>query len=188
MTCHPKSSRYSSPLASCLNWVDRAGGVRAGETVVIQAPSHGLISAAVSRAAGAGQIIVTGTGATACDFATAKAVGADHTIDVDSEDPWVPAVAGLTGVAADWSSTSADSATVTVAARHRNGGDERPGVLAGLKQMAPAQIISDLNRVQPSPSPGGPGSTPQSMREAGPAAAREATAHRHAARRCPDTR
>src|SRR5262245_24379596 len=51
------------PLASAVNWVQRVG-VQLGDTVVVQGPGHqGLACVMAARAAGATQIIVTGTSA-----------------------------------------------------------------------------------------------------------------------------
>ena len=156
------------PLASCLNWVDRGGGVRAGETVVIQGPGHmGLIFTAVARAAGAGRIIVTGTSADGMRLAAAQEVGADHTINVDEVD-LVTTVAELTGGRmADLVVDLADKVTVTVKLAIELAAMNGRVVLAGLKQMAPAEIVSDLIVFKALTVTGGPGSTPQSMRAAG---------------------
>jgi threonine dehydrogenase-like Zn-dependent dehydrogenase len=156
------------PLASCLNWVDRGGGVREGETVVVQGPGHmGLTFTAVARASGAGQIIVTGTGADGLRLEAARRVGADHTIDVDRQDV-VATVAELTGGRmADLVVDLADRTTATVQLAIELAKMNGRIVLAGLKQMAPVQIVSDLIVFKALTVTGGPGSTPQSMREAG---------------------
>ncbi len=155
------------PLASCVNWAERVG-VRAGDTVVIQGPGHmGLIFTAVARAAGAGTIIVTGTGADGMRLAAAKAVGADATIDVDAED-LVSAVATLTkGRMADVVVDLADAATVTVKLAIELAAMNGRILLAGLKQMAPVELISDLIVLKSLTVTGGAGSTAESMRAAG---------------------
>jgi threonine dehydrogenase-like Zn-dependent dehydrogenase len=156
------------PLASCLNWVDRVGGVRAGETVVVQGPGHmGLIFTAVARAAGAGRIVVTGTATDELRLATATEVGADVTIDVDEEDP-VAAVARLTdGAMAGLVVDLADRAVATVPLAIELAAQNGRILLAGLKQMAPVELISDLIVFKGLTLTGGPGSTAESMREAG---------------------
>ncbi len=156
------------PLASCLNWSDRVGGVRAGETVVVQGPGHmGLIFTAVARAAGAGRIVVTGTAADELRLATAKEVGADITINVDEEDP-VGAVARLTGgTMADLVVDLADRAVATVPLAIELAAQNGRILLAGLKQMAPVELVSDLIVFKGLTITGGPGGTAESMRAAG---------------------
>lgn len=155
------------PLASCVNWADRVG-VRPGDTVVVQGPGHmGLIFTAVARAAGAGRIIVTGTSADSMRLAAAKVVGADETIDVDAED-LVAAVGRLTdGRMADVVVDLADAATVTVKLAVEMATMNGRILLAGLKQMAPVELISDLIVLKSLTLTGGAGSTPASMRAAG---------------------
>jgi threonine dehydrogenase-like Zn-dependent dehydrogenase len=156
------------PLASCLNWSDRVGGIGGGETIVVQGPGHmGLIFTAVARAAGAGTIIVTGTSADDLRLAAAREVGADETINVDEQDV-VATVAALTGGRmADVVVDLADKAVVTVQLAVELAAMNGRILLAGLKQMAPVELISDLIVFKGLTLTGGPGSTPRSMRAAG---------------------
>lgn len=102
------------PLANAIHWLE-ACGLRAGETVVVQGPGHmGLACVVAARAAGAGTVIVTGTGRDGARLAAARALGAEHTIDVEAEDP-LARVREITGGAlADLVLDVADGATATV--------------------------------------------------------------------------
>jgi threonine dehydrogenase-like Zn-dependent dehydrogenase len=153
------------PLANVANWF---GGValQPGESVVIQGPGHmGLICAAYAKYLGAGQVIVTGRGADRFRLDAALQVGADHVIDVDTDD-LVATVADLTdGRLADVAVDLTDAA-VTVGAcleLARMGGRV---LWAGLKNMAPVAVLSDLVPLKGLTVVGGAGSTAPSMRQA----------------------
>ena len=156
------------PLASCVHWSDRLGGLRGGETVVIQGPGHmGLIFTALARAAGAGTIVVTGTHADAFRLAAAREVGADETVDVEEED-LVRRVRSITGGRmADVVVDLADKAVETVRLALDLAAMNGRVLLAGLKNMAPVELPSDLIVLKGLTLTGGPGSTPESMRAAG---------------------
>jgi threonine dehydrogenase-like Zn-dependent dehydrogenase len=67
------------------------------DTVLIQGPGQqGLSQVVACRQAGAATIVVTGTARDAARLELAAKLGADHTIDVDREDP-LDAVLELTG-------------------------------------------------------------------------------------------
>ncbi|MDE0385096.1 MAG: alcohol dehydrogenase catalytic domain-containing protein [Defluviicoccus sp.] len=86
-----------NPLSNAVRWAGERPRTRAGDTVVIAGPGQrGLLSVVVARELGAGQVIVTGTGADARRLELARALGADATIDVSREDP-VERVLALTG-------------------------------------------------------------------------------------------
>ncbi|ABW13611.1 Alcohol dehydrogenase zinc-binding domain protein [Parafrankia sp. EAN1pec] len=73
------------PLSCAVTWV---APVRKGDVVVIEGPGHmGMATIVAARAAGASTIIVTGTARDRFRLDWALRVGADHTVDVDSEDP-----------------------------------------------------------------------------------------------------
>lgn len=75
------------PIANGIRWVQQVGGLGIGDTVVVQGPGpHGLGCVVAAREAGAGAIIVTGTGRDATRLAVARKLGADVVIDVESED------------------------------------------------------------------------------------------------------
>jgi threonine dehydrogenase-like Zn-dependent dehydrogenase len=156
------------PLASCVHWSDRLGGLSGGETVVIQGPGHmGLIFTALARAAGAGTIVVSGTHADGFRLAAAREVGADETVDVEEED-LVRRVRSITGGRmADVVVDLADQAVVTVRLALDLAAMNGRVLLAGLKNMAPVELPSDLIVLKGLTLTGGPGSTPASMRTAG---------------------
>jgi len=155
------------PLANAVHWVHRAA-VQLGDTVVIQGPGHqGLACLMAARAAGAGQVIVTGTTADKLRFDAAMALGADAVVDVQQEDP-VARVGELTnGAMAD---VVMDIAAVTTATIPLAVMLARPSgriLLAGLKHFAPVEnFISDLVVFKQLTIAGGAGYTPTSMRSA----------------------
>ncbi len=154
------------PLASACNWFGLLP-VAEGDTVVVQGPGHmGLVCAAEAKRRGAGTVIVTGTADDGLRLQTALEVGADVVIDVSEADP-VALVAEITGGAmADMAVDLAAEATATVPLclnLVRQGGKV---LLAGLKSMAPVELISDLIVLKGLTVQGGPGSTYRSMEEA----------------------
>ena len=110
---------------------------------------------------------MTGTSADGLRLAAAKEVGADETINVDEQD-LVATVTELTGGRmADLVVDLADAATITVTLAIELATMNGRVLLAGLKQMAPVELISDLIVLKGLTVTGGPGSTPESMRAAG---------------------
>jgi threonine dehydrogenase-like Zn-dependent dehydrogenase len=155
------------PLASAVNWAQRAG-VKLGDTVVIQGPGHqGLACLIAARAAGATTVIVTGTGADAVRLEAARALGADATIDVESEDP-VARVGELTGGhMADVVMDVAAVVTATIPLAVNLVKTRGTVLLAGLKHFAPVEgLITDLIVLRSITLVGGAGFTPASMRVA----------------------
>jgi threonine dehydrogenase-like Zn-dependent dehydrogenase len=76
-----------NPLGAGVRWAVEYGEVGLGDTVLILGPGQrGLMSVIASRVVGAGTIIVTGLSTDAKKLALAREFGADHTIDVESED------------------------------------------------------------------------------------------------------
>ena len=154
------------PLASVCNWFSRMP-VAEGDTVVVQGPGHmGLVCAAEAKRRGAETVIVTGTDADGLRLEVAREVGADVTVDVTATDP-LALVGEITGGAmADMAVDLAADTTITVPLclnLVRQGGKV---LLAGLKNMAPVELISDLIVLKGLTVQGGSGSTPSSMREA----------------------
>jgi len=75
------------PVSNGLDWVERVGDLRIGETVVIQGPgAHGLGCVIAARECGAGAIIVTGLARDRARLDLARTLGATHVIEADRED------------------------------------------------------------------------------------------------------
>ena len=73
------------PLSCAVTWVEP---VSEGDTVVIEGPGHmGMASIVAARAAGASSIIVTGVGRDQFRLDCALKIGADHSINVEADDP-----------------------------------------------------------------------------------------------------
>jgi threonine dehydrogenase-like Zn-dependent dehydrogenase len=82
------------PLSCAITWVEP---VSEGDTVVIEGPGHmGMASIVAARAAGASRIIVTGVGQDQFRLDCALKIGADHSINVEDDDP-VERVKEITG-------------------------------------------------------------------------------------------
>ncbi len=98
----PELAVMFNPLGAGFRWAVEMPNTQPGDTVVILGPGQrGLASVVACRAVGAGKIVVTGIEADAEKLRIAKLFGADHTIDVDNEDP-VRRVKELTnGIGAD---------------------------------------------------------------------------------------
>lgn len=137
----PEELVQFEPLANALNWVTTAR-VGPGRSLVIQGPGHqGLAVVQAARAAGATDIIVTGTSRDADRLRVASELGAD-TIDVETCDV-VEEVKRLTGgggadIVFD---VSPVPATVQLSIDLvRFGGTV---LLAGLKENRPAEVNTD---------------------------------------------
>jgi threonine dehydrogenase-like Zn-dependent dehydrogenase len=73
------------PLSCAVTWVEP---VSEGDVVLIEGPGHmGMATVVAARAAGASQVIVTGVSRDRFRLDCAMKIGADQTIDVESEDP-----------------------------------------------------------------------------------------------------
>lgn len=76
-----------TPLSNGIEWALFDAGVGYNSAVLIEGPGQqGLSQVVACKQAGASLIIVTGTSRDAARLELAKALGADHTIDVDQED------------------------------------------------------------------------------------------------------
>jgi threonine dehydrogenase-like Zn-dependent dehydrogenase len=84
----PELAGLVTPMANGVEWSLFDGGVGYDSTVLIQGPGQqGLAQTVICKQAGAALIIVTGTAKDKRRLDIARALGADHTIDVDKEDP-----------------------------------------------------------------------------------------------------
>ena len=137
-----------NPLGAGFRWAVEMPNTRPGDSIVILGPGQrGLACVVACREVGAGTIIVTGIAADANKLALARKFGADHTIDVDNEDP-VARVKELTNgrgvdIVVDVSSYATKPVTDALSM-------VRPGgtvVLAGVKGFrAVDNFVSDLRR------------------------------------------
>ncbi len=76
-----------NPIGAGFRWAVEIPRTGPGDTVLVLGPGQrGLASVVAARTAGADAIIVTGLARDAPKLALARALGADHTIDVEAED------------------------------------------------------------------------------------------------------
>jgi threonine dehydrogenase-like Zn-dependent dehydrogenase len=131
------------PLSNGIRWVERDGGARVGDTVVIFGPGqHGLGCVIGARLASAGTIIVVGTGRDKTRLEVARSLGAHHTVNVEDgpaeeqireltngqlADVVIEVTSGSATVLADAVACAAVGATV---------------IVAGSRGMAPASGFS----------------------------------------------
>jgi threonine dehydrogenase-like Zn-dependent dehydrogenase len=100
-TVTPELAGIVTPLSNGIEWALFDAGVGYDSSVLIQGPGQqGLSQVVACRQAGASLIIVTGTAHDAARLDLAKALGADHVIDVQAEDPLdrIREITGGTGV------------------------------------------------------------------------------------------
>jgi threonine dehydrogenase-like Zn-dependent dehydrogenase len=84
----PELAGLVTPMANGVEWSLFDGGVGYNSTVLIQGPGQqGLSQTVICKQAGASLIIVTGTSKDAARLDVAKALGADHVIDIQKQDP-----------------------------------------------------------------------------------------------------
>jgi threonine dehydrogenase-like Zn-dependent dehydrogenase len=142
----PRHATLALPLGNGIEWVVRQGKVAPGQTVVIQGPGQqGLACVIAAKEAGASTIIVTGLGRPAdrLRLAVAKKLGADHTIDVESED-LLQGVADITsGRMADVVVDCAAGGPATVTAAIRLARKRGTILLAAQKQTRLPEFDSD---------------------------------------------
>jgi threonine dehydrogenase-like Zn-dependent dehydrogenase len=155
------------PLANAIHWLEVCG-LRAGETVVVQGPGHmGLACVVAALAAGAGTVIVTGTGRDDARLAAARALGAQHTIDIEADDA-LARVREITGGAlADVVLDVADGATATIPLAVDLARSRGRIALAGFKHgQAVGGLVSDRLILKKLTIHGVGGATTASMRSA----------------------
>lgn len=154
------------PLANAVNWTSLAG-VAEGDTVVVLGPGHvGLMCVVAARAAGASSIIVTGRSADQPRLEAALRAGARHVIDVDREDP-VERVREITrGRLARVVIEVTSMSTRAVQQAFQMVGFAGTVLLAGLKNQASVELVTDEIVLKGLTVRGGAGSTEESMRTA----------------------
>jgi threonine dehydrogenase-like Zn-dependent dehydrogenase len=83
----PSEAAFFLPLANGFEWAINYGGVDAGKVVVVQGPGQqGLACALAAKQAGAAMVIVSGIGRDEMRLSVASQLGADITVNVDTED------------------------------------------------------------------------------------------------------
>jgi threonine dehydrogenase-like Zn-dependent dehydrogenase len=84
----PELAGLVTPMANGVEWSLMDGGVGYDSTVLIQGPGQqGLSQTVICKQAGASLVIVTGTSKDRARLEVAKALGADHVIDVEKDKP-----------------------------------------------------------------------------------------------------
>ncbi len=84
----PELAGIVTPMANGIEWSLFEGGVSYNSTVLIQGPGQqGLSQTVICKQAGPKNIIITGTSKDHARLEVAKLLGADHTIDVNAENP-----------------------------------------------------------------------------------------------------
>jgi threonine dehydrogenase-like Zn-dependent dehydrogenase len=133
-----------NPLGAGIRWGVTLPGTTIGSIVLVLGPGQrGLATAAAAKVAGARTVIVTGLSRDRHKLDLALALGADHVIDVESED-LVPRVRDITGgamadIVVDVTANATQPVVDAIDA-------VRPGgtiVLAGLKGTAVSSFPSD---------------------------------------------
>ena len=135
-----------NPLGAGFRWAVELPDTGPGDVVLVLGPGQrGIASVVAARAAGADTIIVTGLARDAEKMALARALGADHTIDVENEDARVRVRELTNGHGADVVvEVSANSPVPVAEALHYAAFGARI-VLAGVKGFkAVPDFVSDL--------------------------------------------
>ncbi len=154
------------PLANAVSWADSAG-IKKGNTVVILGPGHvGLMCAVAAKAAEASNIIVTGTSADKVRLDAALKAGAHHVIDVEKEDA-VARVKEITrgrmaNVVMEVTAMSVQAVQQAVDMAAFSG----TVLLAGLKNNAPVELVTDKIVLNALNIKGCAGSTEDGMKKA----------------------
>ncbi len=137
----PEELTQFEPLANAINWVQIAE-VAAKQSIVIQGPGHqGLAVLQAALAAGATDVVVTGTSRDGLRLDVARALGA-HVIDVDAQNVIAAVHERTAGRGADivFDVSPATSTVSMSLSLVRAGGTV---LLAGLKEGRPVEIVSD---------------------------------------------
>ncbi len=154
------------PLANAVNWVETAG-VKEGNSVVVQGPGHvGLMCVVAARAAGASCVIATGTSSDSLRLEAARKAGAHHIINVDKED----VVQRVKEITNGWGANVVIDVTSMSKVAVQQAFDMvmfgGTVLLAGLKNNASVEIVTDKIVLNALTVRGGAGSTEPSMKTA----------------------
>ncbi len=154
------------PLANAVNWVGIAG-VKKGDAVVVQGPGHvGLMCIVAAKAAGASCVIATGTSSDSLRLEAARKAGAHHIINVDKED----VVQRVKEITNGWGANVVIDVTSMSKVAVQQAFDVvmfgGTVLLAGLKNNAPVEIVTDRIVLNALTVRGGAGSTEPSMKTA----------------------
>ncbi len=131
------------PLANAVNWVETAG-VKPGDSVVVQGPGHmGLMCVIAAKAAGSSCIIATGTSSDHLRLEAAKKAGAHHIVNVDKGD----VVGQVKEITNGWGANVVMDVTSMSKVAVQQAFDlvmfGGTVLLAGLKNMAPVEVVTD---------------------------------------------
>lgn len=143
----PEHATFALPLGNGFQWAQLDGGVRTGDTVVIQGPGQqGLGCLLASKAAGAGRVIVSGLSRDAGRLRLAGELGADHTVDAetDSLPEVVEEVTGGRGADVVIDNSGAGAATLAAAL----GAVRKRGTVVLASGSAAGAVGVDLNLVR----------------------------------------
>ena len=135
-----------NPLGAGFRWAVELPRTGPGDTVLVLGPGQrGLASVIAARAAGADRIIVTGLARDAQKLQMAQVFGADHVIDVDSEDARARVLEYTADRGADVVVEVSSYATEPVAEALHYAATGARVVLAGVKGFTPVPgFVSDL--------------------------------------------
>jgi threonine dehydrogenase-like Zn-dependent dehydrogenase len=135
-----------NPLGAGFRWAVEIPHTGPGDTVLVLGPGQrGLASVIAARAAGADTIIVTGLTRDAHKLALARELGADHTIDVETEDVRARVQELTNGKGVDVVVEVSANATEPVADALYYAAPGGRVVLAGVKGFKPVpDFVSDL--------------------------------------------
>ena len=133
------------PLGNGIQWAYIEGGIGPGQTILVQGPGQqGLACVVAAKSAGADCIIVTGLRRDEARLEVAKALGADHVINVEREDveARVRAITAGRGVDVSVDTAGGDETLVTAIGLTRKGGSV---LFAAAPSVTPLNFrVSDL--------------------------------------------
>jgi threonine dehydrogenase-like Zn-dependent dehydrogenase len=140
----PGTATLFNALGTAFEWTVRRSGLEAGHDVLILgAGQRGLAAVVAARAAGAGQIFVSGTRRDERRLEHALALGADVSVDIDTDDLETVVKDTTQGRGVDVAVDTSAGAVEPVAQAIASVVDGGTVVLGGLKSGRPAAIDVD---------------------------------------------